>query len=147
MAKGSSPVPPQKNSPHKKKQMERTSLLSRLIHPKLTLRLILIVIYFFLFGLSSLFSLYDAIAEQQELATFWVPFCSALLFLPASVGISQLLPWGRKLSLVISALAIILAVPIMFYFGSYLDAGLTLLLNALIFRYLLSPECRLLFAR
>nr|WP_320145868.1 hypothetical protein [uncultured Anaeromusa sp.] len=147
MAKGSSPVPPQKNGLHKKKQAERTSFLSRLIHPKLTLRLVLIVIYFLLYGLSNLFSLYEAIAEQQELATFWVSLCSALLYLPASVGIAQLLPWGRKLSLVISALAIIIAVPILFFFGAYLDAGLTLLLNAMIFRYLLSPECRLLFAR
>ena len=147
MAKGSSPLPPQKNTPHKKKQAERTSLLSRLIHPKLTLRLVLIVVYFFLYGLSNLFSLYEAVADQQELATFWVSLCSALLYLAASVGIAQLFPWGRKLSLIISALAIILAVPILFFFGAYLDAGLTLLLNAMIFRYLLSAECRLLFAR
>lgn len=140
-------TPPGKRRSQEARFKPSRSILSTFLHPDLTLRLILVVLYFLLTGISNLFGLYDALVVNQDASSLWVPLCAALLYLPAGLALARLREWGRKLALAVCGLAIIVAVPVLFFLGAYLGAGLTLLLNALILRYLLSAECRRLFAR
>lgn len=121
---------------------ERPSLLS-FLHPDLTLRLIIVIIFLFIIAIGNTFGIYDGLVHNNPTAAF-NSFIALLLYAIPAFGLLQLKRWARLFELGLSILFVIIGLIIMF--GYSITMGIvTLIPHGVIALYLLSNDCRRAF--
>ena len=120
----------------------KPSLLS-FLHPNLTLRLIIVIIFLLLIAIGYAFGIYDGLVHNNPTATF-NSFIAVLLYAIPAFGLLRLKRWARLFELGLSILFVIIGLVIMFGY-SLMMGIITLVPHGLIAIYLLSNDCRRAF--
>lgn len=116
---------------------------SKIFDPKLTLGLIIIIIYLFLVTLGNLLAVYNTIISHSY-ADLLPQVLSVVLYLVPAYGMLKLKNWARVAEIIISILAVILGFFIMF--AASLGSGVFIIVtHGLIAIYLLKAECSTIF--
>lgn len=117
-----------------------------MVPQNMTWQLLSIILFLGLIGLGNIIGLYNAFSLPDRNVAIWTFWAVCLYWIPAW-GLLRLKRWARKLELVISGLLILLVVPILLFIeGSLFGAIFVLMTHGLIMKYLLSLECKALFA-
>jgi len=121
---------------------EKPSSLS-FLHPDLTTRLIIVILFLLIIALGNVFGIYDGMVNNNPTAAF-NSFVALLLYAIPAFGLFQLKRWARMFELVLSILFVIIGLVIMF--GYSVTMGIiTLVPHGLIAIYLVSNDCRRAF--
>lgn len=116
---------------------------SKIFDPKLTLGLIIIIVYLFLVALGNLLAVYNTIVSHSY-ADLLPQALSVFLYVGPAYGMLKLKNWARITEIAISILAVILGFFIMFAVS--LGSGVFIIVtHGLIAIYLLKTECATIF--
>jgi hypothetical protein len=123
-----------------------TPLLLRFlrIDPRLSWQLILISAYLCLIGLANTMSFFHLVKSGDQTSVITTGIAIILHFVPA-FGILTLRPWGRRLEIGISAIALVISVAL-FFSGEFFWGMVIVVIHGSILRHLLSKSCKALFA-
>lgn len=123
--------------------MTSKPLLRSLVHPALTLGLIIIIIFLFIIALGYAFGIYDGLVHNN-LSGALNSFIAVLLYAIPAFGLLRLKRWARLFELVLSILFVIIGLVVMFSYNMTMGI-ITLVPHGLIAIYLLSKNCRQAF--
>lgn len=120
-------------------QPKRWSFWS-LLHPNLTFRLLLIIIFLSLVAIGNAFAIYDSVIKQDTAALLYA-FISTLIYAVPAYGLFKLKPWARLMELILSVIMVILGI-VMVLFESFITGIFIIVTHGLIASYLVSKECK-----
>lgn len=120
-------------------QPKRWSFWS-LLHPNLTFRLLLIIIFLSLVAIGNAFAIYDSVIKQDTSALLYA-FISTLIYAVPAYGLFKLKPWARLMELILSVIMVILGI-VMVLFESFITGIFIIVTHGLIASYLVSKECK-----
>lgn len=111
-----------------------------LLHPNLTFRLLIIIIFLSFVALGNAFGVYDSIIKHDTSALLYALVSTVLYAVPA-YGLFKLKSWARLLELVLSVIMVALGV-VMVLFESFITGIFIIVTHGLIASYLVSKECK-----
>jgi hypothetical protein len=111
-----------------------------LLHPNLTVRLLIIIIFLSLVALGNVFGIYDSIINQDTTALLYACVSTFLYAIPA-YGLFKLKPWARLMELTVSVIMVALGM-VMILFDSLMSGIFIVVSHGLIAAYLVSNECK-----
>ncbi|CVK17581.1 hypothetical protein [Sporomusa sphaeroides] len=122
--------------------IDKPSLWS-MLHPDLTARLLIVIIFLLLIAVGYAFGIYDGLVHNDTTAAL-NSFAALLLYAIPAFGLLKLKRWARMVELVLSIVFVIIGFIVMF--GYSMTMGIiTIVPHGLIAMYLLSDDCRRAF--
>ena len=114
-----------------------------MINPKLTLRLLIIIVFLALTAIGNAFGMYESITKQNFPEAL-NSACSVLIYAIPVYGLVKLKRWARMLELILSALLVILGLILLSSYSIVIGSFITIT-HGLIAGYLLTSECKRAF--
>ncbi|QJW47437.1 hypothetical protein HA075_17600 [bacterium BFN5] len=118
--------------------------LTKQVQSRVTLRLIIIIVFLVSIGIGNAVGIYDAFTKNDVHAMALSGAACSLYFIPA-YGLLYLKTWARNLELVLSILLVLFGILVLF-FESIIVGMAMIIPHGLIGLYLLSRECKEIFS-
>lgn len=113
------------------------------IHPDLTLRLLIVVMFLLLIAIGYAFGIYDGLSKNDTTAAL-NSFAALLLYAIPAFGLLKLKRWARLFELILSIIFVVIGFIVMFGYNMTMGV-ITVVPHGLIAIYLLSNDCRRAF--